>query len=103
MSFGTKCRCSLATSLVLFLAAQARSGQNPSQPEINPNKISVTVNAVLVPVVVRDSQGKTVGNLKREDFEVFDKNKPQAIVGFDVQRRTAALTTEPNNANTNAL
>lgn len=100
MSFGTKYRRGLATGLVLLQAALAWSGQSPGPPEINP-KISVTVNAVLVPVVVRDTHGQAVGNLKKEDFEVFDKNKPQAIVGFDVQRRTA-LTTEPPSAHGNA-
>lgn len=102
MSLGTRCRRGLATSLVLFLAARAWSGQSPSQPEIKPNKISVTVNAVLVPVVVRDSQGKAVGDLKKEDFEIFDKNKSQAIVGFDVQRRTAT-TTEASNTHDNPV
>jgi len=71
---------------MLCLALRLWSGQNPSQPENNPNKISVTVNAVLVPVAVRNAQGKAAGNLKKEDFQVFDKNKPQAIVGFDVLR-----------------
>jgi VWFA-related protein len=93
MSFRAKRRRGLATtSLMLFLAARMWSGQSPSQPETNPNKIFVTVNAVLVPVVVRDAQGKAIGNLKKEDFEVFDKNKSQTIVGFDVQRRTAPAT-----------
>jgi VWFA-related protein len=103
MSLETKSRHSLvATTLTLLLAASLWSGQSPSQPDNSSNKISLTVNAVLVPVVVRDAQGKAVGNLKKEDFEVFDKNKSQAIVGFDVQRRTA-LATEPNNASDNAV
>ena len=102
MSLGTKCRCGLVTtSLALFLGALLSSGQNPTQPGDSPYKISVAVNAVLVPVVVRDAHGKAVGNLKKEDFEVFDKNKLQTIVGFDIQRRTA-LSTEPSNAHDNA-
>jgi len=45
------------------------------------------VNVVLVPVVVRDKQNRTVGNLKKEDFQVFDRGKQQVISGFAIQKR----------------
>ncbi len=45
----------------------------------------VRVNLVQVRVVVRDSQGKFVENLRREDFQVFDNNKPQAIAAFNME------------------
>ncbi len=45
----------------------------------------VRVNLVQVRVVVRDSRGKFVENLRREDFQVFDNNKPQAIAAFNVE------------------
>jgi VWFA-related protein len=47
---------------------------------------SSRVNMVMVPVVVRDSQGRPVGNLKPEDFQLFDKGKPQQIARFSVER-----------------
>jgi VWFA-related protein len=46
----------------------------------------VKVNLVLVRVVVRDSKGKAVGNLHKEDFELFDNKKPQTITQFVMEQ-----------------
>jgi len=59
-------------------------------PEIvsrdTPTTFSSRVNLVMVPVVVRDSKGKAIGNLKKEDFQLFDKGKPQTISRFAIEK-----------------
>ena len=46
------------------------------------------VNLVMVPVVVRDKQGRAVGNLKKENFLLFDKGRPQVITRFLLESAT---------------
>ena len=45
----------------------------------------VNVRLVLARVVVRDSNGHAIGNLRKEDFELFDNGKPQLISHFDME------------------
>jgi VWFA-related protein len=66
---------------------------NAQQPSDNSELVTqdsaatfkVRVNLVLVRVVVRDNQGKVVTNLRREDFQLFDNRKPQAITYFSAE------------------
>ncbi len=62
----------------------------PNAPEMStrdaPATFSTKVNLVMVPVVVRDSKGKAVGTLQKEDFQLFDKGKPQVISKFSVEK-----------------
>jgi len=44
------------------------------------------VDMVSVPVVVRDNRGHAIGTYTKENFQVFDKGKPQEIVRFVVER-----------------
>ena len=77
-------------------AAQSPSGTTPQEsaanvPEVTTHEeletFQVKVNLVEVRVVVRDAQGNAVGNLKPEDFLLFDDKKPQTITKFTVEPR----------------
>jgi VWFA-related protein len=50
-----------------------------------PASFTSRVNLVSVPVVIRDRDGRAIGNLRQEDFEVFDKGRAQVITKFTVE------------------
>ena len=56
-----------------------------------PALFKARVNLVAVPVVVRDKLGKAVGTLKQEDFQLFDRGKPQFIARFSMERAGARM------------
>ncbi len=65
--------------------------QQPKEthPQDSTYTFKSNVDVVLVPVVVRDKNGRAVGHLKKENFQIFDNNKPQPITGFMIQKREA--------------
>lgn len=91
----TPLRLFLVELLVLTqLAAQAPTPPADSNaPEMSsrdaPATFSTKVNLVLVPVVVRDGEGRAVGTLQKEDFQLFDKGKPQIIARFSLEKAGA--------------
>src|ERR1039457_6563458 len=56
-----------------------------------PAMFKARVNLVMVPVVVRDRKGNAVGSFKQEDFQLFDKGKPQFIARFSVEKVAGRL------------
>jgi VWFA-related protein len=70
-------------------AASPQAADKPAQ-EISTHDETTTfrvkVNLVLVRVVVRDAQGNAIGNLQKEDFQLFDNGKPQTIRQFTVEQ-----------------
>ena len=73
-------------------------------PYVPPSPVTLRtqVDLVEVPVVVRDGQRRTVAGLTRDDFEIYDSGKKQAITAFSVQSFTppgdAGGTTAPADA-----
>ncbi len=53
-------------------------------------KLRSQSNVVVVRVVVRDSKGRAVGGLRKEDFRIRDNGQPQVISGFSVEHPAAA-------------
>ena len=102
-------RHSVSSTALLLLISGLGPSQNPPQttppaettaavdknaPELSshdaPTTFSTKVNLVMVPVVVRDRAGKTIGTLHQEDFALFDKGKPQVISRFSVESAARA-------------
>jgi VWFA-related protein len=77
-------------SVISSTHTAAQQGQDTST-QTSTYTFKSNVNVVLVPVVVRDKQGRAVGDLKNEDFQVFDDNKPQTISGFTIQSRAGLV------------
>jgi len=71
-------------------AESAVQSPDKNSPEVSSREETTTfkvkVNLVEVRVVVRDVQGHAIGNLKREDFQLFDNGKPQVISKFSVEQ-----------------
>ena len=76
----------LAVLCVLLVApSRAQQPAPPTQPPapVQPGlTFKVEVNYVEVDAVVTDAQGQFAGNLRKDDFQVFEDGKPQALTVF---------------------
>jgi VWFA-related protein len=76
----------LAALLVFSAGVALTAGQPPAQPQSPPQQqqptFRVRVDYVEVDVVVTDRQGNLVRDLKKEDFQVLEDGKNQAINTF---------------------
>lgn len=79
-------------------SAQESPGEMAVKDEATTSKVDeaatirVNVRLVLARVVVRNGSGRTVGNLHKEDFELFDNGKPQVLSHFDVEHTVVQLS-----------
>jgi Ca-activated chloride channel homolog len=80
---------------------QAPKQQLPPPQSDEPTRISVEVTRVNMLFTVTDKKGKFVTNLGKDDFEVIDSKKPQAIAEFtaesDLPLRLAVLVDTSNS------
>jgi VWFA-related protein len=87
-------------------APEPPKAATPGEAEVStrdePVTFKVQSNLVEVPVVVRDRQGHAVGNLRKDDFRVFDKGKLQEITKFAVQKAARPPAPEAPAANSHA-
>ncbi len=69
--------------------ATSASAPTPNPPEMTSHETTATfkvnVRLVQLRVVVRDSHGKAIGTLHKEDFRLFDDGKSQVITKFDLE------------------
>ena len=87
------------------LPAQAPASRDQGVPEITARDtptFSTGVNLVSVPVVVRDKEGRAVGILRKEDFQLFDRGKPQIISKFSIEKTETPATLEATASGTSA-
>jgi VWFA-related protein len=79
-------------------AVSALAQETPAQEVASkdtPATFSSKVNLVMVPVVVRDKTGHAVGTLRKEDFLLFDRGKPQVITRFQLEKETDRIKPVP--------
>ena len=72
-----------------------------SPPESNPAEVTTkevpvsfksSMYLVSAPVVVRDSKGRAVGGLEKNDFQLLKDGKPQIVSGFSVENFGSAVS-----------
>ncbi len=80
-------------------AQAATPARESPTPQPDPT-LRINVDRILVPVTVRDSHGHPVPGLTRDDFQVYDNNKPRPLSGFSVQTRSLPAT--PSNITSSA-
>ena len=89
-------------SLLCLAAWLAATLTAAPQAEIATRDVPVTfktsVRLVSVPVVVRDRQGRAVGNLERDDFQLFAGGKTQIVSRFSVEKLTGAPGPAPSDS-----
>ena len=86
---------SLQGVLAGLLSASLLAAQEPTPTPASAHALKVTTRLVIVDVVVVDKHGHKVADLKREDFTVFERGRPQKIAVFSTERASEPSPTIP--------
>ena len=97
MNGDTRWRPVVALGCLVLISCAHSAAQQGDESQDTPPRIEMNVSRVLVPVVVRDQQGHTLGDLKKEDFQVSDNGKPRVVSGFTVEQRGPGDSNHGNN------
>ena len=90
----SKCRLTIALALALVLARAAggapqnspsRLSAQPASPQASQPALHSVTHLVEVNVIVQDKKGDPVTDLTKDDFELVDQGKPQAISLFSME------------------
>jgi VWFA-related protein len=97
MEISAQATVALALGCIPFVVCTNSNGQQANNPKETPFTIQANVSRVLLQVVVHDQQGHIVGDLKSEDFQVFDNGKLHPASHFMIERRLATNPNTPRN------
>jgi len=85
----------MATSLALLAYGQVsgrpRSKRGSAEPAMPSANLRVDTNLVLVPVTVNDELNHPITGLEKENFQIYDENRPQTITSFSTEDEPIAL------------
>src|SRR5437879_11665837 len=73
----------LLASFAAMNAQQPRQDAPPPPPQGGPQtRIRIPVDQVIVPVTVKDSSGRLVPDLRRDEFRIFEDHIEQKVASF---------------------
>lgn len=86
----------LALAIAFAILQQPSSAQqSPDKPAEQDDVIRVTTNLIQVRAVVTDRKGELVDDLKQEDFEILENDRPQKVSFFSRHQLSGGASPSP--------